>query len=63
MAFFRHAQAWLLPSILAMFAVIGLLLLYGEIRKALRVKRKPPVKFHDGKARFARPGKRETRAA
>jgi len=63
MAFFRHAQALLLPSILAMFAVIGLVLLYGEIRKALRGKRKPPVKFHDGKDRFARPAKRVSRAA
>jgi len=63
MAFFRDGQAWLLPGILAMFAGIGLVLLYGEIRKALRAKRKPPVKFHDGKDRFARPAKRVTRAA
>jgi hypothetical protein len=32
---FLHANAWLLPGILMMFASIGVVLLFDELRKAL----------------------------
>jgi len=51
--FSRHVHALLLPSILVVFALIGLVLLYSELHKAA-LRRKSmgsPIKFPDSKDR------------
>jgi hypothetical protein len=37
--FSRHMQAWLLPGFLGVLAVIGLILLYGELRRVARLRK------------------------
>ena len=45
----QHIQAWLLPGILGILAMIGLILLYSELRRAARLRKSkhPPLGFPD----------------
>jgi hypothetical protein len=40
-----NAQNWLLPGALGVFAVIGLVLLYSEVRKAAKRSKPVPVRI------------------
>src|SRR6266700_281506 len=56
----RHVHALLLPSILVVFALIGLVLLYSELHKAA-LRRKSmgsPIKFPDSKDRSVKPARK-----
>jgi hypothetical protein len=46
-----HTQAWLLPCSLGVLAILGLLLLYFEVREAVKKSKPVPIRI-DRKLRF-----------
>jgi hypothetical protein len=56
--FSRHMQELLVPGILGIMALIGLVLLYVELRNAARARKRTPraMRFPDRKDRFRKAG-------